>query len=259
MAGIFSRRNFLRTGAVTLGAAALLAGNGFISRLEKKKPSAEDEDETSPVPAQGRKFFNPRQYALVAAIASLIVPTDTEPGAAEAKAADYIEALAARSRAKQKLYSAGLKWLDEFSRKRYEKDFLALETSEQIELLELIPDLKIKKLLPDYRDFALNRIRRTWSDLFGAGKGAKFFRAIRADVFFAFYSNPISWRFLGYYGPPQPMGYIDYANAPSTASYAHTVRPIGQHSCRNCHEPEMTAGLAKPVSHKFLIAGESHE
>ena len=41
-----------------------------------------------------------------------------------------------------------------------------------------------------------------------------FFDRVRADAFTFYYSNPASWVALGFAGPPQPGGYLDFAAPP---------------------------------------------
>ena len=42
-----------------------------------------------------------------------------------------------------------------------------------------------------------------------------FFERTRADAFYFYYSRPESWRGIAYYrGPTQPLGFMDYADAP---------------------------------------------
>lgn len=188
-------------------------------------------------PAKPPLFFNDHQYGLVAALAALIVPTDKDPGATEAGVADYIDRLAAGSEKKQKQYNVGLDWIDNASKIQYDKDFLNLTVREQIELLIAI-DKEEAKL---YRPVSglIDRINRKtdeiWSELFGFGSSAMFFKEIRKDVFYGYYSNPIGWKVAGFYGPPQPVGYPDYSKPPSPDNYINTIRPINNKICQNCH------------------------
>ena len=62
-----------------------------------------------------------------------------------------------------------------------------------------------------------------------------FFKIIREDVFYGYYSNPISWKVIGYFGPPQPVGYPDYAERPSPDNYISDVRQMNNKICQNCH------------------------
>jgi hypothetical protein len=45
-----------------------------------------------------------------------------------------------------------------------------------------------------------------------------FFERTRADAFFHYYGRPESWRGMAHYrGPPQPLGFMDYAQPPRTS------------------------------------------
>jgi hypothetical protein len=41
-----------------------------------------------------------------------------------------------------------------------------------------------------------------------------FFRGVRAVAFESYYAHPESWPSLGFAGPPQPRGFMDYAGPP---------------------------------------------
>ena len=41
-----------------------------------------------------------------------------------------------------------------------------------------------------------------------------FFDRIKSDAFTFYYSNPASWTAIGFAGPPQPGGYLDFAAPP---------------------------------------------
>jgi hypothetical protein len=42
----------------------------------------------------------------------------------------------------------------------------------------------------------------------------RFFRATRHTAFYLYYAEPRAWAAIGYDGPPQPEGFMDYAAAP---------------------------------------------
>jgi hypothetical protein len=44
-----------------------------------------------------------------------------------------------------------------------------------------------------------------------------FFDRIKADAFTFYYSNPASWVAIGFTGPPQPGGYLDFAAPPKVS------------------------------------------
>lgn len=240
----FTRREFIKISAVGLAATGAVVATGRIIAippdmgLPNPYPVVPDQKPAIPSPSSSTRFFNERQYALVATLAALIVPTDEDPGATEAGVVDYIDRLVAQSESKQTTYVEGLDWLDELSQKEYDKDFLSLGVREQIDLLRSIDEATAmrNRSISSFLERVDRKMDKTWDDLFGVGHVPRLFRKeIRTDVFYGYYSNPISWKVVGYYGPPQPVGYPDYAEPPSAANYTGTVRPIEDETCQSCH------------------------
>jgi len=240
----FTRREFIKISAVGLAATGAGVATGRIIALPPDMglpnpyPVVPDRKPAIPSPSSSTRFFNEHQYALVATLAALIVPTDEDPGATEAGVVEYIDRLVAQSESKQTTYVEGLDWLDELSQKEYDKDFLSLDLREQIDLLRSIDEATAMRgrSVSGFLERVDRKIDRIWDDLFGIGDEPHFFfREIRRDVFYGYYSNPISWEVVGYYGPPQPVGYPDYTEPPSAANYINTVRPIEDETCQSCH------------------------
>jgi hypothetical protein len=235
----FTRRQFIKTSAIGLAVtgAAITSGKIILDSarndLPDPYPVLPDKKPAIPSPEKKPFFFNKYQYGLVAVLAALIVPSDDGPGATEAGVADYIDRLVHGSEKKQKEYAKGLNWIDGASQKQYGKVFINLTIKEQIELLADIS--KVYRHTYRLLDRISRKIDEFWNDLFGFGKNARFFITIRKDVFYGYYSNPVSWKVVGYYGPPQPAGYEDYSEPPSSARYTGTVRPISNRTCQNCH------------------------
>jgi hypothetical protein len=223
----FTRRQFIKASAVGIAAAgSVMVAGKIISGsadpdLPHPYPVMPDKKPVIPASAKPPLFFNDHQYRLVASLASLIVPTDKDPGATEAGAADYIDKMVSYSEIKQKQYAKGLEWIEDVSKKQYGKYFIDLTVEEQIDLLIAIDEADIKRNIPV--SGLIGRIDRKihtlWDEVFGVGDSSRFFKTIREDVFFGYYSNPISWKVIGYFGPPQPVGYPDYAEPPSSDNY----------------------------------------
>jgi len=243
MRKLFSRRQFIKASAVGIAAAsaavaaAKISSEAKVPALPNPYPVLPDKKPEIALPSSPPLFLNDHQYLLVAAIAALIIPTDEDPGANEAGVADYIDRLVAESEKDQKRYIKGLKWIDNVSRDWHNKDFVALTVKEQVALLIAIDESESKIYRPV--SGLLERINCTinasLSKLFGVGLSEKFFDKIRTDVFYGYYSSPISWKSVGYYGPPQPVGYLDHATAPSPEYYIDIVRPVDNDTCQHCH------------------------
>ena len=240
------RRQFIKRSAVgLLGAGAILAaGKITVSSpdmgLPDPYPVLPDREPTIPPYNNKALFFDEHQYALVGTLAALIIPTDDDPGATEAGVVDYIDSLVAGSEKKQTIYLKGLNWLDEFSQEKYGsgKKFLKLGGKKQIDLLRLIDETHSMRSRPvsSFLQRLDRKIDRTWDDLFGVGENSVFFKRIRMDVFNGYFSNPVSWKVVGYFGPPQPIGYPDFSDPPSSTNYTGAIRPVSNMSCRICHE-----------------------
>lgn len=240
------RRQFIKKSAIgILGAGATVMLGKFVlsppdmglpdpyPELPRRKPDIPPYNDKS-------RFFDEHQYAVVATLAALIVPADDDPGATEAGVVDYIDSLVAESEKKQAVYVKGLKWLDDLSHERYGsgKAFLSLGLKEQIDLLRLIDETHSMRTrqVSSFLQQVDRKINKIWDDLFGVGKNSKFFAVIHVDVIRAYYSSPVSWKAVGYFGPPQPVGYPDFAYPPSPANYTSSIRLIRNTSCKNCHE-----------------------
>lgn len=238
------RRQFIRKSAISLlGAGTLLASSKIsISSSPQKLQdfSLQLPDRKPTIPAYNDKalFFNEHQYALVATLAALIMPTDKDPGATEAGVVDYIDKIVADSKKKQDIYTKGLKWLDDFSQEKFgtAKDFLNLSLGRQIDMLGLI----YAKFAPRRASSLVQRVSRKltsiWDGLFGDRIHTAFCRTIRQDVLDGYYSNPIAWKGVGYFGPPNPVGYPDFADPPSPKYYTGSIRLVDNASCNTCHE-----------------------
>lgn len=214
--------------------------------LPKQKPSI-------PSKSFNIRFFNDHQYNLVATIADLIIPSDEDPGAIEAGVIEYIDKLVFSSKKKQVTYTRSLKWLDEFSKQEYGSGngFLGLDIKNQVKLLKLIYETATmrKRYVTNSLERLDRKVDKIWDDIFGVGEvGSRFIREIREDVFYGFYSNPLIWKIVGYFGPPQPNGYPDYSEPPSLSNYTGTKRPVDNKTCLNCHFNQ-----TKKKNHRTLI------
>ena len=238
-----SRGQFIKKSAAGLAFAGAAVAMGKIlyqsSAEDLPNPYPVLPDKKPAIPSfEGKPlFFNIQQYNIIAALAALIIPTDDTPGASEAGVASYIDRMVAVSENKQKIYIEGLEWVDNTAKKQYGNNFIELAVKEQIELLMAIDETesKINRRVSGYIDRVNRKIDELWIDVFGGGDSNRFFHVVRQDVFYSYYSNPVSWPVIGYYGPPQPAGYLDYGEPPSSEKYISTIRPMKNNICQNCH------------------------
>jgi hypothetical protein len=85
------------------------------------------------------QFFKPDQFATVKLLAEMILPTDDDPGANEAKVADYIDFVVFSARefepSMQREWIEGLMFLDKESQKQFGKSFHAASATDRVKLL----------------------------------------------------------------------------------------------------------------------------
>ena len=85
------------------------------------------------------QFFKPDQFQTVQLLTEMIIPTDDQPGAKEAKVADYIDfvvfSAAQFEPALQHEWTEGLALLDRESQKQFGKPFGVASESERVNLL----------------------------------------------------------------------------------------------------------------------------
>lgn len=240
-----SRREFIKYSALTAAAATAavsIAGVALPREVDMPVPypTGQPSEMRIPVYNQNVRFFDAHQYRLVATIAALIVPSDDTPGATEAGVVDTIDRMLADDPERQIVYRKGLRWIDTVSAKRFGagNDFLQLETEDQVALLCSIDRSNLihrrsGKTVFEKIDIKLGIF---WDMVFGFGRNARFFYEIHRDIITAFYSNDVSWRGIGYFGPPQPEGYLDFMDPPSSDNYTGRVRPIRSETCKTCHQ-----------------------
>lgn len=112
-----TRRRFMKTVAVGLGATSVARGRAA-------------------APSRWR-FLTESEAALVDAIAEQIIPADQDPGARNVGVVNFIDKqLTSRYRRHQQAYRDGLRVVDETSRAMFKREFVALTSPQQIEVLK---------------------------------------------------------------------------------------------------------------------------
>ncbi len=120
-----------------------------------------------------------------------LIPADATPSATQLGVDKLLLAAARDDRDYRVLLTFGRIWLDSEARKRGASDFAALDV--------------------DAREAVAARAE-------AARPGSaerRFFEITRQDAFTHYYHQPESWPGLGYAGPPQPLGYLDYTRPPA--------------------------------------------
>jgi Gluconate 2-dehydrogenase subunit 3 len=125
------------------------------------------------------------------AYVDVLIPADETPSASALDVDKQLQTVAKGKPDYQRLLELGLDWLNARAQSSFGANF---------------PDLNEEKREAVVRQAAAapyNTLPRV------------FFERTRADALYFYYSRPESWRGIAYYrGPPQPLGFLDYAERP---------------------------------------------
>lgn len=151
------------------------------------------------------KFFSPYQATVLDEVTSLIIPTDDDPGAREVGMVFKLDHIVARSSNLKKQYIKGIEWLDYMAEKTSNKEsFLDLSIDEKIKILKIADSGRTSLT---HKAYLFIRYR-------GIIPAIRFFRMIRRQTFEVFYTSEMGWKVVGYEGPPQWAGHLDYHKCP---------------------------------------------
>ncbi len=170
-----SRRKFLKTVATGLIGSEVIAGAGPAAFAETDLNKGGFEVK------KGYTVFNETTQKNMVKLAESLVP-----GCVSIGIEDKMMSFVRSSKGTASFFDAGLWNLDAISRKKFKTPFYSLKNREEIDTL-------IKHIRVDNRSF-LESFRRV--------------------VIRFYYSDPTVWKRLSYDGPPQPRGFMDYAQAP---------------------------------------------
>ncbi len=138
--------------------------------------------------------LTPEEAGVVAAAAARIVPTDHDPGATEAGAIYYIDHQLALSGKRKALYKAGVAQLTRVATELHSAKFVDLR--------------------PEQQDAILRGAQGSQHN--GWPQSGEFFSALRQDAIDAFYGFGIGWKVVGYSGPSQPVGHVEFGHGMCT-------------------------------------------
>ncbi|HXF93348.1 MAG TPA: gluconate 2-dehydrogenase subunit 3 family protein [Nitrospiraceae bacterium] len=145
-------------------------------------------------------------------LADGIIPSNKEgPGATQAAVADRIAESLAHNPALRVAYQTGLSEIDQLARSRYGFGVTSLRIDQRHQLLSFLDELhrtmflETGSLVSRIRGKAYYWYYVKWG---GLGSTLEFWRQLQSDVLAHFYSSPVAWAWLGYDGPPFPLGYL---------------------------------------------------
>jgi hypothetical protein len=171
--------------------------------------SSSDQKAASPSPADsikgGFKFFNPHQAQVLEEVTSLIVPSDESPGAKEARVVFEIDKAIANNQELEHSYARGIEALDFMAKQLAGRDnFLDLSQDEMMEILDMAyatKSLSSRGSLPIQFGNML--------------PGILLVNHLIPKTIEIFYMSEAGWKVVGYQGPPQWKGNLDYAKCGS--------------------------------------------
>jgi hypothetical protein len=192
------RREILRI----LGAAAVASHFPGFSKWAYAEAHAHAAGDAPRPAAYTPQFFTAPEYAVIAKLTEIIIPSDETPGAREAGVSEFVDFMTAHDADAQPRLRQGLAWLDERARRDHSRPFLGLTGVEQANLLEpLAYAAKYRK---------------------GDEAGQEFFRRLRDLTTMGFYSSEIGYRELD---NPALRYYSESPACPHVNDRAHVHLP----------------------------------
>jgi Gluconate 2-dehydrogenase subunit 3 len=166
----------------------------------------------------GRKLegFVPEEEATAEALARTIVPSEQDsPGVAEVggfglSVGASLNELCVEDLWRRGRYFRGLASFDVWGAREYGKRFVELAAEEQVAVFRAAEE-RFEKI--NGSASAMGKVGRRLAAFKAARHGVFFacmlYPVIRSDCMQVFYTSPVSWKWLGYDGPPMGKGYAD--------------------------------------------------
>ncbi len=196
---VLNRRKVLVWGGMV--GALLLSGGTLVRWLYKIDALPDLEHIHEPLLEQSFENFSAYEATVLHEVAGLIIPADQHPGAKEALVVVEFDQMAKNNERFKVLCQQGVRWLDEIANDLFQvKSFLQLDCSAQTKIL-LKADVPLKTVWEKISD----KIQYGETHL-----GYTFFQSLKQQTFAVFYAHPMGWMTVGYHGPPQWSGHLDY-------------------------------------------------
>lgn len=154
-----------------------------------------------PVPLSFSKSEDVYKQSVIKTLINLILPLRTINLATETHIlSEFNKRLSENSKLNQ-IVEYGIQWLDFNSQLLYKKDkFLALNKQEQLEILNYTVNSR-QSVYPAEQN-------KPWTDI---RVGKSLFNNLRSFTMNEFYTSEAGWKFVGFSGPPQWSGNLDYS------------------------------------------------
>ena len=186
-------------------------------------------------PVTDGSWFTPGEARIVDTLACLIVPsTDDVPGAREVEVMgpsvlQQIERYVAARADRQVVYARGLAVIDELAQREHGQRYVQLESDAQRAILTRMQALHSHQVHPGRSGLA-RRLHWARGMLSGSSAAGELYGDIVSDTLRAFYTSEVAWLWLGYDGPPMPLGYeaVDVPRPPQRV-VPLTPSPVAPH------------------------------
>lgn len=145
-----NRRDSLKAlGLLAAGSATILSNNGCSKNNKTaskpeldyadKLPGVQDFEYERTAKLYEETYFNEHEMATITVLADIIIPRDeVSPSASEVGVPDFIEFIVKDIPQHKIPMRGGLKWLDTFSLKNYNRVFINCSKNEQLEIVDQI-------------------------------------------------------------------------------------------------------------------------
>ena len=170
----FSRRDFIKQTAAR--GAGLTMGTALFDQIFDLWVAKAE---------HGSASLDLHQMLTLGAIAAQVIPTDDVPGAREAGVVDAIDSKIKATPTLRPIYQSGIQEVDQFSKRKFNRDFVSLDATQQSEVLKSLQQ-------------------------------TNFFAQLWKDTVEAFMRSSVGKEVVGYPGGAQPHGYHDMASPPKT-------------------------------------------
>ena len=194
-----SRRQLLRSAALALTAL----GTGLDAQTARQVHAYAQQ-----VRGNGPRLFSANEWATLRRLTELIIPADEHSGSAlDAGAPEFIDLLASESEELERIFTSGLLWLDNWTRRELGATFVELEETQQHEALKRLAEsvdepehgyLSYESYEPSQEYQSFQDYGNRPADPLAAG--GRFFGWLRRMTVDAFYTSRIGMDDVGFMG-----------------------------------------------------------
>jgi gluconate 2-dehydrogenase gamma chain len=173
---------------------------------------------------EGEKFFTDHEMATITVLGDIIMPKDAISGSAsDAKVPEFIEFIVKDMPGHQTPVRGGLRWLDMYCLKSFDKSFRDCSQKEQLQVVDQIAYPEVKDAIAKTGRVIKPELRQ----------GIAFFSLMRNLVTTGFYTSEIGVKDLGYMGNVPNMWNGVPDDVLKQYGYAYTAKEL-----KECMSPD---------------------